>query len=844
MRKLTRRLSSALSSFILVMAALFSGLGPVIVNADTTSGSSWNFEGASFKDLGTITDAVTIDGLTLLATKEKPLEIKPKVVTVDGSDYSYALTLPAQGSKETQSAQVPVSGECTIKVTLQNASDNEQANLAIADSQGQELTSLAAKSTASTESYAYSGGADNLYLYSKDSDIDVFKIELESTDESTTEASTTVNTSDLLGNQEDDSWLEESKVATGQIADGWYYIKNINSQKYLEVTDGKDANGANVQQFSGNGYPCQKWYVKNVGNGYITLKTGMASGRMLDVANGGTSDGTNIQIYDANGLDPQKFLPVKTDQSGVFCLQTKCSGNKQALDVYDWSTADKGNIDTWTYNGLACQQFRFEAINEDSNSQDSQSAGKHSPLGNVYPEQQLQFVNTQDGNYLNDTGKNGAALTSVKSSGVSNRWILSYVNNGIYRIVNSDTGFCLTPYSSKASAGAGVAGATVSSGDKSQYWQIVATKKDAYGTALNYKIVNNSNTNLALTLSNNSYRLEQYNGSAAQNFRVNSYGVEGFAGYSKDMSNREKACVTGGVFGKVVTVKSLKDLQNYAAGSTPYTIIIGANLSQNALTKVNVGSNKTFVGSYQANTLNNIHFRNIQASGNNIYKNITFTHSVTINNNDDIQMYISDGNNFWLDHCSWPGHDMNRDANIHHNDTDKFLYVGLKANFVSVNGCFFGGHKYGLILGYPQEDGKNTYRGYPCMTISNNYFRQTLTRAPGLMRYGYFHCYNNYVSDFDLGYTPYTECNIYSEKNVFEAGSHKGCVVNGMNNIGRFTDNGSILSWDISTAKIAGGTSWRPSGNYGYATRSPQDAKNWVVKYAGVHNSSLVYPIN
>ncbi|WP_423215928.1 right-handed parallel beta-helix repeat-containing protein [Streptococcus equinus] len=188
MRKLTRRLSSVLSSLILVMAALFSGFGPVIVNADTTSASSWNFEEASFKGLGIITDAVTVDGLTLSATKEKPLEIKPKVVTVDGSDYSYALILPAQGSEESQSAQVPVSGDCTIKVTLQNASDDEQATLAIADSQGQELTSFAAKSTASTESYAYSGGGDNLYLYSKDSDIDVFKIELESTDESTTES--------------------------------------------------------------------------------------------------------------------------------------------------------------------------------------------------------------------------------------------------------------------------------------------------------------------------------------------------------------------------------------------------------------------------------------------------------------------------------------------------------------------------------------------------------------------------------------------------------------------------------------------------------------------------------
>lgn len=87
---------------------------------------------------------------------------------------------------------------------------------------------------------------------------------------------------------------------------------------------------------------------------------------------------------------------------------------------------------------------------------------------------------------------------------------------------------------------------------------------------------------------------------------------------------------------------------------------------------------------------------------------------------------------------------MTTDTSIHANDTDKFLYVGLNATFVTVNGCYFGGHKYGLILGYPGEDGANSYDGYPCMTIANNYFRSTITRAPGLMRYGYFHCYNNY----------------------------------------------------------------------------------------------------
>lgn len=58
----------------------------------------------------------------------------------------------------------------------------------------------------------------------------------------------------------------KSTTKSAIIADGWYYIKNVYSQKYVEVTNAKDSNGANVAQYQGNGNNCQKWYVRNLGN--------------------------------------------------------------------------------------------------------------------------------------------------------------------------------------------------------------------------------------------------------------------------------------------------------------------------------------------------------------------------------------------------------------------------------------------------------------------------------------------------------------------------------------------------------------------------------------------------
>lgn len=65
-----------------------------------------------------------------------------------------------------------------------------------------------------------------------------------------------------------------------------------------------------------------------------------------------------------------------------------------------------------------------------------------------------------------------------------------------------------------------------------------------------------------------------------------------------------------------------------------------------------------------------------------IFKNITFSHDSGKNANDDIQMYISNGNNFWLDHCTFKGH-----SSMTSSDVDKHVYVGLNSDYVSITGC-------------------------------------------------------------------------------------------------------------------------------------------------------------
>lgn len=144
------------------------------------------------------------------------------------------------------------------------------------------------------------------------------------------------------------------------LQNGWYYIKNVHSQKYLQTAGNAGGNSVNVEIGTGSGVAGQKWYVTNLGDGYITLKNGY--GYMLDVEYGANNDGTNIQTYSTNGADAQKFKLMGTTNAGAYGIATKVSGNAKALDVYNWGTSDGVNVCQWTYYGKENQIDRKSVV--------------------------------------------------------------------------------------------------------------------------------------------------------------------------------------------------------------------------------------------------------------------------------------------------------------------------------------------------------------------------------------------------------------------------------------------------------------------------------------------------
>lgn len=198
---MTKNLKKRIKSIALslaVMATAMAGSTSMTVFASSTS---WNFKNSNFKNLGTISSSVTVDGLGLNATGSKTMSVTANSASVNGTSYTYCLRTGGTGNTSYRSVKVPVSSSSTIKVTLKSGSSSTRS-LAVADSSGKKLSTISATGTAATKSYKYSGKAGYVYLYSTNSSINIYKIQVDGSDNSgstssgSTSGSTTVDTSD------------------------------------------------------------------------------------------------------------------------------------------------------------------------------------------------------------------------------------------------------------------------------------------------------------------------------------------------------------------------------------------------------------------------------------------------------------------------------------------------------------------------------------------------------------------------------------------------------------------------------------------------------------------------
>ncbi|WP_342084348.1 RICIN domain-containing protein [Dyadobacter sp. OTU695] len=151
-----------------------------------------------------------------------------------------------------------------------------------------------------------------------------------------------------------------ASVASGST----YRIIARHSNQVIDVVGASTADGAQVDQWPGNGGSNQHWVVTANGSGYYTLKVNHSS-KNLDISGFSQDDGAKVQQWTAGAGTNQQFQLIDTGD-GYFQIKARHSG--KCLDVAASSTANGALIQQWACNNGTNQQFRFEQVSTASTS--------------------------------------------------------------------------------------------------------------------------------------------------------------------------------------------------------------------------------------------------------------------------------------------------------------------------------------------------------------------------------------------------------------------------------------------------------------------------------------------
>ncbi len=136
---------------------------------------------------------------------------------------------------------------------------------------------------------------------------------------------------------------------------GWYYIRNVFSGLYMDVSNSSTADNAMVQQWGPNNSSAQKWRLQPWGSYYVRA----SSGKYICVQNQGSTNGSPIIQYlqENNPWFKWQFNSVGDGFYGLASLNAP----SRVLCVQNASTAAAANCHLWDYNpnNIGDQEIRI-----------------------------------------------------------------------------------------------------------------------------------------------------------------------------------------------------------------------------------------------------------------------------------------------------------------------------------------------------------------------------------------------------------------------------------------------------------------------------------------------------
>lgn len=143
---------------------------------------------------------------------------------------------------------------------------------------------------------------------------------------------------------------------TSTIEPGIYYLRNVQSGKYMDVQGPNTNSGTNVHQWKFHGGQSQQWKVIDAGGGYYYIRPMHAQTLSLDVQNNYSSDGSNIWVYGNNYTgDSAKWQIILNSHFNDGSYRLICKASGKAAVVEGASSENRANIFQYTYTTGECR---------------------------------------------------------------------------------------------------------------------------------------------------------------------------------------------------------------------------------------------------------------------------------------------------------------------------------------------------------------------------------------------------------------------------------------------------------------------------------------------------------
>ena len=265
------------------------------------------------------------------------------------------------------------------------------------------------------------------------------------------------------------------------LGDSLYEITNVKSGMALDVSGGNAEKGTAVQQYRPNSTTAQKWKIVSVEPGLYKLVSALSDSYALDVSGGSSENGAAVQLWTDNGTKAQlwSIVATRTIDEGLYVVANNGSG--MVLDVSSGSIASGANIQQYNANGTYAQTFYFG----------------YSPQDGYYTISGLGSGKVLD--VAGGSSQTGANVQQYTSNGtLAQKWAAVRNADGTFTFRSAIGGLAIDVSGGSAKKGANVQVYT-NNGTNAQKWTLSAVSDWLQeGT---YTIVSALNVNNALDIS-------------------------------------------------------------------------------------------------------------------------------------------------------------------------------------------------------------------------------------------------------------------------------------------------------------------------------------------------------